>query len=459
MILATATSLLSAQNTTPKLVKPTGTVVFKNVNVLPMINEEEVLVDQHVIVKGDRIAEIGPSYEVEIPAGALEIEGRGKFLLPGLADVQARLPKAYEDGDEGKVLQTLYLYVANGVTTIRSTKGSDYHLKLKERAAKGEIISPRIFVSSPSLNGSTVRSFEEVKSKVSKYKLDGYDFLKIHPGLRLDIFNEIVDVANRVKIPLSGHVPSKVGLDRVLESESYASIEYMDGYIRGLVPKTYNASPDSAGFFDFNFTNMADISNMIDLAAQTVSKRVWVIPCQSLIERWLSPKSASAFTYEAEMRYVSQGDINQWTANKQTVKDDVNYDAFRYADYVGLRQKIMRNLDRAGVNLLLGSGAPHVFNVAGFAIHNEMEAMANAGLSTQTILESATVNPALWLNQEKEWGTIKKGMAADLILLNASPLDDVAYAKLLEGTMLRGMWISKADIDKELEKIAAAQRK
>ena len=459
VILMLSQGLLSAQNTTDARAKSNGIVVFKNVNILPMINEEEVLVDQHLITKGDKILAIGPSYEVEIPKGALEIDGRRKFILPGLTDAQARLPRADRDGSEAHVLQTLYLYVANGITTIRSTTGSDYHLKLKERSQKGEIIAPRIFVSSPSLNGNTLRSFEEVRSKVSKYKLDGYDFLKIHPGLKLDIFNEVVKVANRLKIPLSGHVPSKVGIKRVLKSESYASIEYMDGYIRGMVPSIFNVNADSAGFFDFNFTHLADISNITDLAVATASKRVWVIPCQSLIENWLTPKSASAFSYEPEMRYVSQGLINQWTASKDRIRQDRNYDAFRYADYISLRQKILRSLERTGVNILLGSGSPQVFNVPGFSIHQELEAMVNSGLDTYSTLKAGTSNPALWLDEEDHFGTVKEGMAADLLLLNANPMDDVTYTQLIEGVMLRGTWIPKSTIDQELDKISKEVKK
>ena len=454
-ILSIATSLLMAQTTTPKVVQANRVLVFKNVNILPMVNEEEVLVDQHVIVKDNKIEKIGPSYETEIPKGAIIVEGRGKYLMPGLIDAQARIPRADADGNEQHVLETLYLYLANGITSVRGTTGSPYHLGLKKRAAEGSILSPRIFISSPSLNGNTVRSFEEVRSKVSKYKLDGYDFLKIHPGLKLDIFDEVVRVADRVKIPLSGHVPSKVGIQRVLDSESYASIEYMDGYIRGMVPSAYNVNPDSAGFFDYNFTSKADISNIIDLAATTRSKYVWIIPCQSLIERWLSPKSASAFSYEPEMRYVSKGMINRWTASKSRVQEDANYDPFSYADYISLRQKVLRSLDRTGVNLLLGSGSPQVFNVAGFAIHNELQAMANAGLTTYTILKSGTTNAALWLNQEKTFGTVQEGLEADLILLSANPMDDVSYFKFLDGVMLKGMWITKAEIDQELDKIAA----
>lgn len=266
-------------------------------------------------------------------------------------------------------------------------------------------------------------------------------------------------VANRVKIPLSGHVPSKVGIKRVLESESYASIEYMDGYIRGIVPKSLNVHADSAGFFDFNFTHLADISNITDLAVTTVSKRVWVIPCQSLIENWLTPKSASAFSYEPEMQYVSPSLINQWTASKDRIRQDENYDAFRYADYIGLRQKILRSLERTGVNILLGSGSPQVFNVPGFSIHQELEAMVNSGLDTYSTLKAGTTNPALWLNEEDFFGTIKEGMAADLVLLNANPMDDVTYAQLIEGVMLRGMWIPKSTIDQELDKISKEVKK
>ena len=92
-------------------------------------------------------------------------------------------------------------------------------------------------------------------------------------------------------------------------------------------------------------------------------------------------------------------------------------------------------------------------------LYQELKSLANAGLNTYSILKSGTTNPALWLNQEKEFGTIKEGLTADLVLLNANPMDDVTYAKLMEGVMLRGMWITKTKIDQELEKIAAAAKK
>ena len=111
------------------------------------------------------------------------------------------------------------------------------------------------------------------------------------------------------------------------------------------------------------------------------------------------------------------------------------------------------------MNILLGSGSPQVFNVPGFSIHQELEAMVNSGLDTYSTLKAGTTNPALWLNEEDFFGTIKEGMAADLVLLNANPMDDVTYAQLIEGVMLRGMWIPKSTIDQELDKISKEVKK
>ena len=406
-----------------------------------------------VITDGASIAKIVNPQDA-ISTECTVINGTGKFLVPGISEMHAHIPIP-QDGNDDYVKETLFLYLSNGITVIRGMLGNPYHLQLKEQVAADEVLSPRIYTSSPSLNGNSIPDIQTAIDKVTAYQKAGYDFLKLHPGIKLDVFSQIVATANQVGIPYAGHVSVHVGIRRALESK-YASVDHLDGYVEGLV--LTDVDPTTNGFFGYNFTDLADESEIQPLIELTRSHDVWVVPTQSLFTRWFSPEDPSLMMQAPEINYMPAKSRYSWLSSKTNLISSENYNAKTYAKFLKLRNKLLNTFYREGVGIILGSDAPQVMNVPGFSIQHEMQAMADAGIPNHAILKSGTINPAKFFNAEDQYGRIKEGLSADLILLNANPLDDIKNMRAIEGVMVRGKWLSKADIDARLEEIAKKHR-
>lgn len=428
---------------------------FTHVNVLTMENDK-VLKDQTVLIKDGKILEIGKASRVKTDGAGQVIDGTGKYLMPGISEMHAHIP-GNQNGTE-IVEETLFLYLSNGITLIRGMLGQPYHLTLREQVAKGEVLGPRIYTSGPSLNGNTVRSVEEAQTKVTAQKEAGYDFMKLHPGLTRENFDAIVETANKVGIPYAGHVSTGVGVRRAIEAK-YASIDHVDGYLEGLVPESMRVNPNTNGFFGINFTAIADESLIPELVKATKKSGVWIVPTQAMMERWIGPTPAKTLGQDPEMKYMNPRTLDNWIRTKENVLSNASYDANQANEFNELRRKMIGDLHKAGVGILLGSDAPQVFNVPGFSIQREMDAMVRSGLSEYETLKAGTVNPAKFFNAEDLYGKVKKGLSADLILLNANPLEDIANMRQQSGVMVRGTWLSSAEIQQRLDAIAAKYAK
>ncbi|MDX2071089.1 MAG: amidohydrolase family protein [Haliscomenobacter sp.] len=421
-----------------------------HVNVLPMTSEE-VLKDYTVLLKDGKVFKMGPSNKLKAKKKNQVIDGTGKYLMPGLTEMHAHIPTP-ENGDDTWVRQVLFLYVANGVTTIRGMLGDPYHLTLRKNVDNELLIGPRIFTSSPSMNGNTIKTPAEAREKVIQYKKDGFDFLKVHPGVKREVFDTMAKIAQSLNLPFSGHVPVEVGIRHALASR-YASVDHLDGYLEGTVPADVLAQNPNAGFFGSNYIPNADEKLLDVLAAETKKQGVWVVPTQSLFTRWFSPTDAAALANEPEMQYMPSKTLYQWRQNKSNLTG-ANYSEVLWQRFILFRHKILQSLHKADVDLLLGSDAPQVFNVPGFSLRHEMKSLAEANLPPYAILRSGTANPARFFGRSGAFGTIVPGASADFILLEANPLENVSNTSKQVGVMLRGKWLSKEFIEAELEKIA-----
>jgi imidazolonepropionase-like amidohydrolase len=371
--------------------------------------------------------------------------------MPGLAEMHAHIP-TNQNGSE-IVEETLFLYLSNGVTTIRGMLGAPDHLTLRERVAKGEVLGPRIYTSGPSFNGNTASSPEVASQMVREQKEAGYDFLKLHPGITLENFNAIVETANEVGIPYAGHVPTDVGIRRAIEAK-YASIDHVDGYLEGLVPTDAGVQADQNGFFGLNFTDLTDTGRIHDLAQATKEAGVWVVPTQSLLERWVGPTPPETLGQQPEMKYMSNQTVGGWVRQKNQFIHADNYTESRANRFNEIRRQIIKTLHEEGVGLLLGSDAPQVFNVPGFSIQHELDVMIKSGLTPYEALEIGTVNPAIYFGAEGEFGTLVPGASADMILLNSNPLGNVKNVQSRAGVMVRGQWLPEEEIQQRLHTIA-----
>ena len=421
-------------------------VVFTNVNVITM-ESETPLMRQTVVIENDIISNISP--EGKYPKGAQLIDGSGKYLIPGLAEMHAHIPQQSEE----LVQETLFLYLAAGVTTIRGMLGHPRHLELRTQVAEGSILGPHIYTSGPSINGNTAPDTETAAQMVREHKEAGYDFLKLHPGLKREVFDVIVITAKEVGIPYAGHVSRDVGVRHALDSD-YASIDHIDGYVEGLVPPEKGVDPEENGFFGINFTDLVDEALLPALIQTTIDHHVWVVPTQCLAERWAGPSSTLVLLADKEMAYMSKETLGRWEESKKQMQANAAYDPNRARRFVELRRRIIKAMYDSGVGVLLGSDAPQVFNVPGFSIQHEIEMYVAAGLTPYEALLTGTVNPAKYFGRENDRGLIKEGYQADLLLVDGNPLTDISNLGKRSGIMIRGRWMSQDHIEQRLAAIA-----
>ncbi len=430
-------------------------ILISNVNIVD-VRSGEILENRQVVIDSGKIGKI--SETIENPEGYItKIDGKGKYLLPGLAEMHAHIPPP--SIGEKRVEETLFLYLSNGVTTIRGMLGDPAHLVLREKAKKGDILSPRILTSSPSFNGNSVKTKEEAVQKVTEYQKAGYDFLKIHPGIQREVFDQIAQTANEVGIPFAGHVPVDVGIRRALES-GQASIDHVDGFLEGLVPESSQLNPSDNGFFGYGFTPYTDTTNMDGLVEMAKKNKVWIVPTQSLFERWFAPISSSELLRQPEMKYMPKTTLEDWERRKnQSIDPDTGFNEAQWQQFITIRQMLIKRLQENGHGMLLGSDAPQLFNVPGFSVHHEIAGLERAGLTPLEIIRSGTLNPAKYFGMEEVFGEVKEGLAADLILIEANPLEDLKALQQLSGIIVQGKWLPKSEIDIKLLKIAANAEK
>jgi imidazolonepropionase-like amidohydrolase len=423
--------------------------VFINVNVIPMTSEE-VLSARTVIVTNGKITAIGDVENTPLPDNAVVIDGTDRFLIPGLSEMHGHVPAAAS----GRLERILQLYVANGITTVRGMLGQASHLEMRTAIKKGELLGPRLITSGPSFNGRSVTSPEKAISMVEQQHAAGYDFLKIHPGLTLEEFDAMAATADRLGMRFAGHVPEDVGILRALEA-GIATIDHLDGYMESLLRPHDDPSGGLSGLFGVFIADQADETKITGIVAATAEAGTWNVPTDSLFRHWASSTTDPDDMVDwPEMKYMPADTVARWHRAKRDLLDDANYRPATAARAIALRQQLILELHRNGAGLLLGSDSPQIFNVPGFAVHRELEYLVDAGLTPFEALQTGTINPAIFFERAGEFGVVKSGAAADLILLDANPLDDITNTRRIHGVMLHGRWFPRSDLDNLLDGLA-----
>jgi imidazolonepropionase-like amidohydrolase len=418
-------------------------VAFTNVTVIPM-DRAGALADQTVVVRGERIAAIGPSSKVEVPGDATRIDGRGKFLMPGMSEMHAHIPGG-PNATEADMHRTLLLFAANGITTIRGMLGEPRHLPLREAVRAGKVIGPTIYTSGVSFSGNTAKSREVALKMVQDQKAAGYDLLKIHPGVPRDVFDAVAAEANKLGIPFAGHVPADVGLERALNAR-FRSIDHIDGYFEYAVRPNAPVDLKNPGFFGANLTEHLDQARLAKAVAETKRAGVWIVPTQGLLEIFMSMATPEELSKRPGVEYMPATMVAAWTKQRQGFMAQPGFTKQNNERFLQERRKLLKALHDAGVDIILGSDAVQTFSVPGFSIPNEMRAMALSGISPFDIYVTGSRNVARYFNREQEVGTVTAGKIADLVLVDADPLATVANFEKQTGTMLRGRWHPRADL-------------
>ena len=440
--------------------KPSPAVTFVDVNVVPM-DSERILYGQTVVVRGRTIEQMGPVAEVPVPRDAELIEAKGKYLLPGLADMHAHNMNK----------EDFALFLANGVTIIRNMWGAPKHLRWRQQIADGELLGPTIITTSPLIDGSppaygdsvVIETAAEAQNAVIEYKNEGYDAIKVYDRLKPEVFDAIIAEAKKQEMPVVGHVPWAVDLEHALKS-GMASIEHLMGYMEALQDDESPLSdqlrtPARIENPRWNFIDgwrQIDEAKIPGIVEAVVESGVWNCVTLVVFQGFVSTEVAERLFMQPGMKSVPRTMRNQWKRaaeffSKNLTEDD--FDGFRKADEI--RSNLTSRIHEAGGRILLGTDTPNVFTIPGFSIHAELANLVIAGLTPYEAIRSGTANPAEFLGVET-FGIVAPGKRADLVLVERNPLENIANLKEIAGVMAGGRWVPAEELQSMLDDVASS---
>lgn len=441
------------------VVAPISTTAFVNVTVIPM-DRERLINNQTVIVRDGVVSEIGDVSKVKIPEGSYRVEGKGKFLIPGLSDMHVHL-YSDEDMPDSMASDEFMVMVANGVTSIRMMCGTPELLEHRAKIEKGEMIGPRLFVASPQLvgrkrpNGFHVTTGEQAREAVRKSNASGYDYIKFTDFITLEVYDAGVDEAKKQGIRVVGHVDVSVGAEKALAAGQH--IEHLDSYLESVLKDGAPMKRSVSGGGIFRPENWESIDHIDDakirkLAQLTAKSGTYSTPTLNF---WKVTFGVGASDEEIkaypDFPFVPQYMRDPWFAAGKRIWASPPSET-RRKRFIEARNLMVKEIHKAGGKIMAGSDSPDWFMVYGFSLHRELKCLVEAGLTPYQALESATRIPAEFFGGN--FGTIKKGNQADLVLLQANPLEKIGNTEKRAGVMLRGRWLSEENLKKSLAESA-----
>ena len=414
-------------------------VAIRNVSVVDA-RDSVPRANQTVIVRGNRIESVAA--RSPIPAGARVIDGRGKYLIPGLWDMHV-----HADVVHGRAL--LALYVLNGVTGVRDMAGTWETLKVwRSDIAARRLVGPRIIASGPYLEGGstpiphivTITPEQGIRGVDSLVAL-GVDLVKVHGRLSPATFFAIARRARERGIPFAGHVSQTIGAQAASDS-GVRSIEHMLG-----IPLPCTTAESLALRPRFPIQSALGRCRSGDLAplyASFVRNDTWVTPTLTAaveIATW----PMRSLPGDSLARYLPDT-LRRFVLGIFPMPDSIPAGA----DSVGravlaLRGRQIVDMRRAGVGILTGTDAPLRNSPPGFGLLEEMTLLARGGLSNREVLRAATLEPARYLATTDSMGVVAPGMLADLVLLDGNPLADIANVRRINTVIANGRVFTAAD--------------
>jgi imidazolonepropionase-like amidohydrolase len=456
-VVAVAAAVVTATCATPiKSPAIDADTAFIGVTIIPMTDATTLLADQTVLVRDGAILSIGHSSTTPVPARARRIDGRGKFLMPGLADMHVHLE--YLDNPD-----ILKLFVASGVTTVRNMDGRPYIIDWRRRVEAGELVGPRIVTAGPIIDGSpplrddnlSVADAAAAAAAINAQADAGYDFVKLYTNLSPQAYRAAVAEAKRRGKPVSGHIPRQIEVAEAIAS--HRSIEHLTDYGEALEPG------DGQGSRRWHWSKLylaqpLDPDRLPQLARELALAGTWTVPTLVQPERAVATaEQIESWLAAPAMHTVPQAFREAWAEEVRRNSARLEGDDWLTIDRGRAnRRALVLAIHRAGGPLLAGTDTPNAFVIPGFSLPDELELLVAAGLSPGNALLAATRDAARYLGQESSWGTVEPRRRADVVLLDANPLKDIRNVRLRSGVMLSGRWFSRAELDALARALVAA---
>jgi imidazolonepropionase-like amidohydrolase len=425
----------AAQRSTPE------SLLIQNVTVIDCAGHDPQK-GMSVLISDGRIAAIHPASQLKAPANAKVLNGTGKYLIPGLWNMHAHLG-AYADAKSA-----ISGYLAEGVTGIRDM-GSPLEdiLRLRKDIDDGTLIGPHLIVAGPIIQGPlpfqmpvfiSVQDADAARQTVRMLQMRGVDFIKVQDAIPHDIYAAVADEANREHIPFVGHVPPSV-LPEEASDMGQRSIEHLGGRFWGDLLGCSKREPE---------LHAEELQMYHDILAALARKEP---PPLENMRSAFTESVVDSFDERKAATLVSRFKNNDtWQCPTLVVlhtlwdDDDAHYtpEDLRWAHrLIAKETELIARMHQAGVGLLAGTDLPP--NAKSGTIHDELAALAAAGLTPMQALETATRKPAEFLHQLDVRGTIEPGKLADLVLLNANPLDDIRNTRQVSTVVVRGRVIAR----------------
>ncbi|RRA49180.1 amidohydrolase family protein [Acidipila sp. EB88] len=434
-------------------------LAVEHVTVLPMTADGAVLVDQTVLIRNGRIASIAPSAGTRIDAAVMRVDGTGKFLMPGLADAHVHL--------ENDRLLRLFLqnpaiatgtihtedvllpYVANGVLQVIDLSATSETVGQRDEVESGRVVGPHIAMAAmidgpdpvwPVGITRVAATPSDGRQAVRDASAEGYEVIKVYSRLDLPTFTAIVDEARRLRMPVVGHIPQR--------GKHLTAQFFQPGF--GMVAHAEEFAQQTA------VPAEADIPRYVEMAK---SNGTWLTGTLSLDERLLEETAhPETLKTRPELHFLTPPLYAMVTEQNPYVQQASPQRLAYLRAIVEFNRKLVPAFAAAHIPVLAGTDTPVPGMVAGFALHDELEAMARYGLSNRQVLEGATRLPAEWLGVAEDRGVVAVGKRADLLLLDANPMENVANTRRIAAVIVGGRLRKRHELDEQMRELAQRYR-
>jgi imidazolonepropionase-like amidohydrolase len=444
ILLVATSALLTADDDPPNARNREAPVAIEHVTILPMTDVESIP-DATVVIQGDRILSVGPSADAKLPENAQRIDGNGKWLLPAFADMHVHLAAEPTPELRWGPEQTLSPYIANGVLQVLDMASSEHTNALRDEIAAGKIRGPRIATARmvdgfPPIRwgaATIITTPDQARLVAADTKSAGFDYLKVYSRLDVEALRALIDEAKTQNIRVIGHIPGRrqakladalpPGFAMVAHAEEFA---YRDGETSDDAIAGYVALAKERGI---TLTSTLFLNEQI--AAQT--------------------RDPEVLAKVKELAQVNPVELPMWFESNHYAAAANPERIARLEAIVEFNRKLVRAFVEAGIPVIAGTDTFVPGLTPGYALHEELQALSRAGLSNSQILKAATITSMTWLGVADDRGAVQPGKRANLLLLDANPLDDISNTTAIAAVIHDGKLLQRADLNKMMSDLDA----